>query len=198
MRKFKLINGWEFYPIPGFPNYYISSLGEVYTMFKHRLLKKSNNNGYKMVFLKDPHDGKGKRQWQYVHRLVAQQFVAIPEHLKDYKGELWVNHKNGSKDINAPGNLEWTTIPENIQHSFDVLMRKVPKGKDHWLYGGHLSDATKKLMSDAKKGDKHPKFKGYYITPKGVFSSSLAASKVNDTCQKTIINRCKSKHPGYS
>ena len=190
----RVINSVDYLEIPGYPNYYLSDYGEVYTMYRHRNLKQSNNTGYKMVFLKQSKDSKG--HWEYVHRLLA--IVFLPPPLPD---QIWINHKDGIKDHNRIDNLEWSTISENIQHSYNTLNRKAPAGKDHYNYGRHLLPQTKQRMSEKKIGEKHPRFEGYYITPFGSFSSAAAAGKATGIPSRTIDRRCKSNKKtieGYS
>ena len=52
---------------------------------------------------------KHKRKKCYVHRLVAEHF------LKEKKGKKFVHHKNGKEQDNAVGNLEWTTMEDNLK-----------------------------------------------------------------------------------
>jgi hypothetical protein len=47
----------------------------------------------------------------FVHRLIALAFIPNPHGLPQ------VNHKNGIKDDNQPGNLEWVSNFENRRHS---------------------------------------------------------------------------------
>lgn len=123
-----------------------------------------------------------------VHRLVAFAWLEEPN-----TGEVWVNHKDGNKGNNHRSNLEWTTISQNIQHKFDTGLYKTPKGAEHWLYGKKPSIDTKKKMSEAKKGAKHPKFKGYYFVNFKRYTSANSASIELNIPAKTIINRCKSE-----
>ena len=97
-------------PIAGHNKYTISTDGTVYSLYKQRVLPPHDNNGYKMVFLKND---QGVAKWQYVHRLVALHFINIP----DTDKELWVNHRDGDKANNHVDNLEWTTISQNILHA---------------------------------------------------------------------------------
>lgn len=57
----------------------------------------------------------GKQRAHYVHRLVAEAFIANPEKKPQ------VNHRNGERAENAISNLEWATGSENILHSYAVL-----------------------------------------------------------------------------
>ena len=59
--------------------------------------------------------------------------------------------------------------------------------------GRKLSIETKIKLSESKTGIKHPKFKGYYITPWGKFDSSYVASS-SYVSNITIINWCKNSN----
>lgn len=109
--------------IKGFPNYFVSNCGEVYSKTicsrnKCGDLKRLNpcidTTGYPFVNL---HKDK-KHFKKHVHRLVAQAFIPNPEN----KGD--VNHKNGIRHDNRVENLEFCTRSENILHSYRVLDRK--------------------------------------------------------------------------
>ena len=50
----------------------------------------------------------------YVHRLVAEMFIPSIE------GKPQVNHIDGNKLNNHASNLEWCTVAENNQHSYDM------------------------------------------------------------------------------
>lgn len=105
-------------------------------------------DGYKMYWL----NGK----WYYAHRLVAMHFISNPHKWVE------VNHWDGNKINNHYKNLEWTTRKLNQMHMVHVLGKKTLKGISHWSHGKPISDKSKKLMSEAKIGVNHPKFKGYY------------------------------------
>jgi hypothetical protein len=124
--------------VEGFPNYFISANGIVYSVMQktkaflhggmYPVLPKEHNRGYWEVglFYKDD-NGKRARKWHRVHRLVADAF--IPKPLPTYKenGEeniLEVNHRNGNKKDNRVENLEWVTRLENITHAYVVLGRE--------------------------------------------------------------------------
>lgn len=101
-----------------------------------------------------------------------------------------VNHGDGIKINNHKNNLEWTTRAENIQHSYDVLKRDTFAGDRHWLYGKEVSQETRRLQSEKKKGTLHPKFNGWYITPAGRFVSSYEAAVPNNTYARKIHRYC--------
>lgn len=140
-----------------FENYLITDNGDVWSNLKHKFLKPLvKPKGYKQVYLKDK---QGKSKWHYVHRLVAILYVDNP----DNKPE--VNHLDNNPSNNHYTNLKWVTHQENIQHSIDQGRFKTftPKcGKDHPQYNKPIKAETKVKMREAKQGEKHPKFKGYY------------------------------------
>lgn len=53
---------------------------------------------------------------RYVHRMVAEAFCEMPNHLISEK-HICVNHLNGNKIDNTSINLEWTTYKENSAHA---------------------------------------------------------------------------------
>ena len=70
-----------------------------------------------------------------VHRLVAEAF--IPNDDPEHKTE--VNHKNGKKNDNYVGNLEWMTPEENRQHASDNNLLDPPI---HIHYGCDAPNAS--------------------------------------------------------
>lgn len=67
-----------------------------------------NGRGYKYVFF----SGKGFRDRQYIHRIVAFHFLK-----ETYKKGMEVNHIDGDKSNNSVANLEWLTPLENKKHA---------------------------------------------------------------------------------
>jgi hypothetical protein len=98
--------------INGYPNYSVSTEGEVKNNKTGRVLKPFyDSNGYKLVALYRPNERKVKS----VHILVAEAFVPNPENKPE------VNHKDGNKKNCHKSNLEWCTHSENMLHSRQVL-----------------------------------------------------------------------------
>lgn len=182
--------------VKGYPLYRMDEFGNFVSAWRGKKLNHTEHDGYKTVTLKK--DKESKSKCLYVHRLLAFQFIPIPDRLKNCK-EIWVNHKNGIKSDNNLDNLEWSSISENIQHSYDTLLRIRITGSKHWNYGKHPSEPTRKLMSDSKLGVNHPKFSGYYIAPDGSkYATSHEIAKAMNINYKTAFRWCKQGKNGYS
>ena len=80
------------------------------------LAKSILNNGYEAVGLSKS----GRMTGKLVHRLVLSAFEPNTENKRT------VNHKNGIRNDNNIGNLEWATTSENISHSYRELGRRAP------------------------------------------------------------------------
>ena len=59
----------------------------------------------------------------YIHRLVAETFIANPEN------HPFINHKDGNKINNNISNLEWCTPQENETHALKTGLK--PSGENH-------------------------------------------------------------------
>lgn len=98
--------------IEDFPDYRISSEGEVYsTKGRSSQLRKLTPSltirGYRTLDLYY----NGYRQKRYLHRLLAEAFIPNPERLKD------VYHINGDKRDNSLANLSWGTQADTTRVS---------------------------------------------------------------------------------
>jgi len=110
---------WE--PIKDFETrYLISDTGKVMSLVTNQLISKNRKtkDGYMKVTLRKD----GKAHDFRIHRLVALHFIENP-HNKET-----VNHKDGDKTNNHVDNLEWATREEQVQHSYDLGLKKAHRG----------------------------------------------------------------------
>lgn len=93
-------------PVEGFNAYEVSNLGRVRNR-KSKTIKKTvinKNTGYEMVML----FGKEKPVNCYVHRLVAEAFLANPDGCTD------VDHIDNKRSNNIVTNLRWVMHRDNV------------------------------------------------------------------------------------
>lgn len=102
-------NDVEWRTIKNYPDYEVSSSGDVYSKRTNRILSQGDSGGYPMVVLCD-----GSMHSRKVHRLVAEAFVPNPHNKPE------INHIDGCKTNNNVDNLEWCTRSENIKHAFQT------------------------------------------------------------------------------
>ena len=106
----------EFVEWEGHPKYLISSKGYVLSKLSGKIIAPDvNSAGYFRVTANDH----GKRDRQFLHRLVAKAFLPNPENLPQ------VNHKDGDKQNNAVENLEWCSMSDNMKHRYVELNCKI-------------------------------------------------------------------------
>ena len=137
-------------------NYLVYENGDVINITTKRKLKPSKQvikgveTGYIYISLLSGSPKNWLLNRISLHRVLAITFIDNPE------GKPWVNHKDRNRSNNELTNLEWSTISENIQHSYDNG-RETKKGAEHWKFGTEVTAETRLKMSLAKQGDKHPK-----------------------------------------
>ena len=181
----------KYKPIPQYPNYVVSRCGNsiINTNTQRELVqgmqtKNSKPTGYKYVTILI-------RKGEYeCKRIAVHRLVCFAWHGPPPEGKPWVNHKNGIRMDNDADNLEWSSISDNIQHSFDVLGRKAPSGPDHYNYGKRANKETRVKISIGKIGKLHPKYKGFYSIFGKKYYSAGEAGKVMNVSGITIIRRC--------
>lgn len=106
-------------PAKEFPQYEVSSDGEIRNRKTGRILKtRPNGHGYLRLTVRQ----NNKQVPISVHRLIADSFYD-----GDHEG-MDVNHIDGNKLNNHISNLEFCTRKENIRHAFDTGLRK-PRGQ---------------------------------------------------------------------
>src|SRR6266850_1861322 len=76
-----------------------------------------------------------------IHRLVCLTYNGPAP-----SGQPWVNHDDGNKANNHYSNLKWSSISENIQHSFDTGLHIIPKGLGNWNTGKKRTFQAKTKM----------------------------------------------------
>lgn len=138
-------------------------------------------DGYKIYFI----GGK----WYYAHRLVAQHFCDNPCNHNE------VNHIDGVKLNNNYTNLEWCTHLHNIRHLYDTLGYRRPKSTKKRK---PALQSTRSLMSVAKRGEKHPRFKGYYLFEGVKYTSMASLPRGWKISTKTAKYYCMNDLFGYS
>jgi hypothetical protein len=107
-------------PIKQFADYYeVSNQGAVRNSRTGTIMTpRKDRGGYLTVRLYS----NGRTSTRFVHRLVAEAFIA------KQPGLDIVNHLNGDKTDNRMENLEWTTHSGNIRHAYKTGLCK-PQGK---------------------------------------------------------------------
>ena len=120
--KFKLKETWK--TINGFPNYEVSTYGNVRNVKSGRILKpfKNKQESYLRVRLYN----NSKDHALYVHVLVAKAF--IPDTGRNPDGSIMVghhqvNHRDENKQNNNVLNLEWVDYKYNLAYS--NMLKKV-------------------------------------------------------------------------
>lgn len=89
---------------------YVSNIGRV--RHGRKILSGTlHEKGYRKVGFRT----NGKTKYIYVHQLVCRAFNGEP-----LNERMIINHKDGNKQNNCAGNLEWITQSENVKHAYDI------------------------------------------------------------------------------
>jgi len=96
--------------------YYINKIWEVFTINKFSK-KESKRKESKNIWWYSTIQIL-KKEYK-IHRLVAQAFIPNPENKPQ------VNHKNWIKNDNRVDNLEWVTANENMNHAYNLWLKKI-------------------------------------------------------------------------
>lgn len=91
---------------PEYTGIEVSSFGRVRSAKGHCYKNQQDKNGYMTINF----NANGKYVNKYVHRLVAQTFIANPKNFPE------VNHKDCNRANNNVSNLEWCSRSYNMQY----------------------------------------------------------------------------------
>lgn len=87
--------------------YKVTSCGKIWSVRYNRFLKPAGGKGnYQMVLLQ----ANGKKENDYIHRIVAKAYIPNPNNWPE------VNHMDEVKDNNSVSNLEWCTKQYNLAY----------------------------------------------------------------------------------
>ena len=197
MEKWKEIKNFE-------SLYEVSDIGNVRNKKTKKLIsKRCDKDGYEIVNLYNL----GKIKTAKVHRLVAEAF------LENIENKPCVDHINTIKNDNRLENLRWCTYKENSNNILtkDHLKQGIRKGENHPFYGKHLSEETKRKLSEANKGENSSSSKKVEIFKEnislGVFpctmelerkSEDLFGIKLNRSNICAVCRGVRSSHKGYT
>lgn len=195
-------------PIEGFPGYFVSNLGKVYSDSPRRgfyeLTPRPNKDGYLRVALKKAgvkretgstrNQGKGKTFQRSVHLLVAEAFLGPKPNPKSQ-----VDHINNQRDCNHINNLRYISSSDNVKKSFEYNLNATIFG----IQGDKLPNLLKRgrILEMAEEGfsyreiarEVYPEYKQAHkfvkriLTERGsrVYISKLQVVK---KCQRTIYD----------
>lgn len=134
----------EWRAIPGFEGYEASNFGRIRSIDRICITDRCPNGRFRRGYIlrhRITKDGYARLEvagkMASVHRLIAVTFIGpIPS-------DRQINHKDGVKLNNRPGNLEIVTGGENIKHAFNTGLKKPPRGE--------LSGLSKITVESAKR-----------------------------------------------
>jgi hypothetical protein len=123
-------------PVNEFPNYHISSFGNIKNVITNKPLKPSLKGGYLSVSLVNDFIVKSFK----IHRLVALTYIENPENNSD------VNHKDKNKLNNNVLNLEWMTRKENNIHRCQGINITTNKNKAIYKIYNEVSKNNEQIV----------------------------------------------------
>ena len=186
--------------VKDYPNYSITSTGEVFNNKTGRKLKQMIKKGYCGVYLYNENG----RKFFLVHRLVAQTFIANEDNYPE------VNHKDENPLNNNVENLEWCSSKYNSNygtHKEKIRQRMLSnnpfKGKKHTeeakfkmrcaKIGTRLSEEHKRKISISNKGINKSGVSVHCVELNLSFDSAMEAERQTGISNSNIIAVCQRK-----
>lgn len=174
--------------------YVISHQTDCKVILKNHVLE----SGYNVVCLYHNE----KKHWKYIHRLVAEAFIPIPdEYLKQnltYR-DLEVNHIDGThvgKSNNNIWNLEWNTSSDNKFHAYRTGLKKSCEDCPASSYSNKQIEKVCKLLEEGELGNREIwKMTGVSVT---TIQSILSRTQWKDISIKYDFSKRKKRHILYS
>lgn len=134
--------------------------GEVFSSVSRKFLRHDVGKlGYHQVTLFDEY---GRKVRVKVHRLVAMLFIPNPTE------KPFINHKDGDKDNNSVGNLEWCTAYENNFHARVSKLNDISRSNSERWQNAEFAERVRRNMKKSRthldfKGRKNPNFRYEYM-----------------------------------
>lgn len=155
--------------VKGFENYEVSSLGQVFSKKRNKMLQPCEKKNYYGVWLyKD-----GARYFRLIHRLVALAFIPNIENLSQ------INHKDENSKNNDVRNLEWCSAKYNSNYGNHRKNLSIAlSGENNGFYGKRHTQQTKELLSKLKKGKKSNNTKKIIVNGECYNSMTECAKKI--------------------
>ena len=183
--------------IEGYPDYYVSSAGNVWREHRNEFYLKLRPDKQGLVGLCT----NGERKRILVHRLVAMAFVPIPSKYADMSvDELEVHHVDFNHSNNRASNLQWLTKAEHMQlHSESEMTkqrRSKPKSEEHKQKIGEALKGKLKGRPKPEGAGKQPRVVIQY-TKDGEFvaeyASTMEAERQTKVNHSHICSCCNGK-----
>lgn len=162
----------EMKAIPGYPGYFATPDGQIYSEKTHKFLSQSMKGEYLRVNFYN----KGKRVNQHVHRLIALTYLPNPNNLPQ------VHHKDENKLNNCVDNLEWVSVGKNANYG---------------TRNERISAKNKELFPEgAGKGGDHPEAISIAMCDPITHEIIQTFPSIADACH--YLNRYPSAQPNIS
>lgn len=129
-------NGEEFMPIPGYPRYYASKSGKIYSDISKKILHQYYNGKAGYLYISAGKNCHTKTL--LVHRAVGLAWLNLPEGCDDIDTvinnafDYQINHMSEIKENCTIYNLEYTTASDNINYGSrnSIVSQKLEKNQN--------------------------------------------------------------------